>query len=172
MYTLYPLLHRWNQRFENFITGLTLKRHVPFSTSKMHRKLYKTIRNLLTNRKNVLLLVLVVFLVYHLFPKSRGKRNIGWDEEEREKRVAVPDTLTIIVREYEDFDNRLYKTIRSAQGTGIPSLVIGDDIPYPPVKLPAGTNLLPLNTPPGQPAWRYQDYIHTTHVAIIPGKKL
>ena len=95
---------------------------------------------------------------------------MGWDGDEREKRVAVPDTLTIIVREYEDFDNRLYKTIRSAQGTGIPSLVIADDVPYPPVKLPAGTNLLILNTPPGQPAWKYEDYIHTTHVAIIPGK--
>ena len=132
----------------------------------MHRKLYRTLRNLLTRKRNVVLVILVIFVLFHVFPRD-GQTRGGHG---RVKHVPVPDSLTIVVREYEDFDNRLYKTIASANGAGIPSVVVADDIPYPPVKLPKGTRLMTLNTSPRKQAWKYQDYLRTTHVAIIPGE--
>ena len=136
----------------------------------MHRKLYRTLRNLLTSKRNVVLVILVIFVLFHVFPRDgRTRGGQGRDGDGRVKHVPVPDSLTIVVREYEDFDNRLYKTIASANGAGIPSVVVADDIPYPPVKLPKRTSVITLNTSPGQQAWKYQDYLRTTHVAIIPG---
>ena len=137
----------------------------------MHRKLYRTLRNLLTSKRNVVLVILVIFLLFHLFPSNRNRK---WSDHGRDgggnvKHVSVPDSLTIVVREYEDFDNRLYKTIVSANEAGIPTVVVADDVPYPPVKLPKRTIAITLNTSPGQQAWEFQQYIRTTHVAIIPG---
>ena len=152
--------------------GLVLSHDDDAIKVTMYRKLYRTLRNLLTSKRNVVLVILVIFLLFHLFPRSRNQ-----DPRDHErggggsvKHVSVPDSLTIVVREYEDFDNRLYKTIVSASGAGIPSVVVADDIPYPPVKLPKRTIVMTLNMSPGQQAWKYQEYLRTTHVAIIPGK--
>ena len=151
--------------------GLVLSHDDDAIQVTMHRKLYRTLRNLLTSKRNVVLVILVIFVLFHVFPRDgRTRGGQGRDGDGRVKRVAVPDSLTIVVREYEDFDNRLYKTIASADGAGIPSVVVGDDIPYPPVKLPKRTRVMTLNTSPGQQAWKYQDYLRTTHVAIIPGE--
>ena len=88
----------------------------------MHSKLYRTLRNLLTSKRNVVLVILVIFVLFHVFPRDgRTRGGQGRDGDGRVKHVPVPDSLTIVVREYEDFDNRLYKTIASANGAGIPS---------------------------------------------------
>ena len=151
--------------------GLVLSHDNDVIQVTMHRKLYRTLRNLLTSKRNMVLVILVIFVLFHVFPRDGRTRNgHGRDGDGRVKHVAVPDSLTIVVREYEDFDNRLYKTIASANGAGIPSVVVPDDIPYPPVQLPKGTRLMTLNTSPGQEALKYQDYLRTTHVAIIPGE--
>ena len=152
--------------------GLVLSHDDDAIKVTMHRKLYKALRNLLTSKRNVVLVILVIFLLFHLFPSNRNRK---WGDHRRDggesvKHVSIPDSLTILVREYEDFENRLYKTIVSANGAGIPSVVVADDVPYPPVKLPKRTIVMTLNTSPGQQAWEYQEYLRSTHVAIIPGR--
>ncbi|NXI38424.1 FKRP protein, partial [Galbula dea] len=78
--------------------------------------------------------------------------------------------ITVLLRDFEDFENDLAGTARSFISLAVPVLVAADVPPYPPVPLPAGVSLLLLRPsaerPP--PLARPELLIRTRHVALVP----
>ena len=135
----------------------------------MHRKIYKTCRNLLTSKRNVVILTFMVLWVLRFLPGKKtevGEMKVA--EKKETKRIPIANTLSVVVVEYEDFDNRLPATIRRSKAADMPAYVVADELPYPPVKLPEGTKVITTHRSPGEVHWTFEDVIRTSHVAIIP----
>ncbi|NXW52489.1 FKRP protein, partial [Nyctiprogne leucopyga] len=82
---------------------------------------------------------------------------------------AVPG-VTVLLRDFEDFENDLAGTARSFASLPVPVLVAAESAPYPPVPLPEGVTLLPLHPTPDQPPPLAHPELHvrTRHVALVP----
>ncbi|XP_051632752.1 LOW QUALITY PROTEIN: ribitol 5-phosphate transferase FKRP [Manacus candei] len=78
--------------------------------------------------------------------------------------------VTVLLRDFEDFDHDLAGTARSFAALPVPVLVAADSPPYPPVPLPAGAALLPLRPqrPDRPPPPRPELAVRTRHVALVP----
>ncbi|NWT49411.1 FKRP protein, partial [Chroicocephalus maculipennis] len=78
--------------------------------------------------------------------------------------------VTVLLRDFEDFDNDLAGTARSFASLPVPVLVAAEAAPYPPVPLPAGVRLLPLRPVADQPPPLAHPELHvrTRHVALVP----
>ncbi|XP_027563649.1 fukutin-related protein [Neopelma chrysocephalum] len=78
--------------------------------------------------------------------------------------------VTVLLRDFEDFDNDLVGTARSFAALPVPVLVAAESPPYPPVPLPAGAALLPLRPqrPDRPPPPRPELVVRTRHVALVP----
>ncbi|NXS40097.1 FKRP protein, partial [Balaeniceps rex] len=78
--------------------------------------------------------------------------------------------VTVLLRDFEDFENDLAGTARSFASLPVPVLVAAETVPYPPVPLPAGVGLLTLrptaDRPP--PLARPELHVRTRHVALVP----
>ncbi|NXD89032.1 FKRP protein, partial [Halcyon senegalensis] len=78
--------------------------------------------------------------------------------------------VTVLLRDFEDFENDLVGTARSFSSLPVPVVVAAETAPYPPVPLPAGVRLLPLrpvaDRPP--PLARPELHVRTRHVALVP----
>ncbi|NWX45252.1 FKRP protein, partial [Steatornis caripensis] len=78
--------------------------------------------------------------------------------------------VTVLLRDFEDFENDLVGTARSFASLPVPVLVTAETAPYPPVPLPAGVNLLLLRPvaerPP--PLAHPELHVRTRHVALVP----
>ncbi|NXE86006.1 FKRP protein, partial [Cochlearius cochlearius] len=78
--------------------------------------------------------------------------------------------VTVLLRDFEDFENDLAGTARSFASLPVPVLVTAETAPYPPVPLPPGVGLLPLrpaaDRPP--PLARPELLVRTRHVALVP----
>ncbi|NXV71684.1 FKRP protein, partial [Atlantisia rogersi] len=78
--------------------------------------------------------------------------------------------VTVLLREFEDFENDLAGTARSFASLPVPVVVVAETPPYPPVPLPPGVGLFLLHPkadrPP--PLAHPELYIHTRHVALVP----
>ncbi|NXK56328.1 FKRP protein, partial [Chauna torquata] len=78
--------------------------------------------------------------------------------------------VTVLLREFEDFENDLAGTARSFAALPTPVLVAAEAAPYPPVPLPAGAQVLPLRPAPDRPPrdTRPELHVRTRHVALVP----
>ncbi|NXY80653.1 FKRP protein, partial [Glareola pratincola] len=78
--------------------------------------------------------------------------------------------VTVLLRDFEDFDNDLAGTARSFASLPVPVLVAAEAAPYPPVPLPAGARLLLLHPAADQPPPLAHPELHvrTRHVALVP----
>lgn len=78
--------------------------------------------------------------------------------------------VTVLLRDFEDFENDLAGTARSFASLPVPVLVAAETAPYPPVPFPAGVGLLPLrpvvDRPP--PLAHPELHVRTRHVALVP----
>ena len=82
------------------------------------------------------------------------------------------DDVTFIFREFEDFENEIADSVKALQTT-VPNahiVIIADALPYPPLKLPQGVNLVLLNLIPTQTLLqsRPENYIKTKYSIIVP----
>lgn len=80
--------------------------------------------------------------------------------------------ITILVREFEDFENYVADVARSFLKIRpeLPFVVVADTLPYPPLALPEGVRLVVLKPAPDQPPQvsRPELYIQTEYVLIVP----
>ncbi|NWH65399.1 FKRP protein, partial [Geococcyx californianus] len=76
--------------------------------------------------------------------------------------------ITVILREFEDFESDVAGTARSFASLPVPVVVAAEVAPYPPVPLPAGVSVLPLRPAPEHPPPRLDLHIRTRHVALVP----
>ncbi|XP_028818902.1 ribitol 5-phosphate transferase FKRP [Denticeps clupeoides] len=80
--------------------------------------------------------------------------------------------VTVLVREFEDFENYVGEVARSflRQRPDLPFLAVADAPPYPPLALPEGARLLPLVPAPDQPpqAHRPEFHVQTEFVLLVP----
>ncbi|KAM6225823.1 ribitol 5-phosphate transferase FKRP isoform 1-T2 [Porphyrio hochstetteri] len=78
--------------------------------------------------------------------------------------------ITVLLRDFEDFENDLAGTARSFASLPVPVLVMAETVPYPPVPLPPGVGLFLLrpeaDRPP--PLAHPELRIRTRHVALVP----
>ncbi|NXE16842.1 FKRP protein, partial [Lophotis ruficrista] len=78
--------------------------------------------------------------------------------------------VTVLLRDFEDFENDLAGTARSFASLPLPVVVAAEMAPYPPVPLPAGVRFLPLrpaiDRPP--PLAHPELQVRTRHVALVP----
>ncbi|KAM6033166.1 LOW QUALITY PROTEIN: ribitol 5-phosphate transferase FKRP [Chlamydotis macqueenii] len=78
--------------------------------------------------------------------------------------------VTVLLRDFEDFENDLAGTARSFASLPLPVVVAAETAPYPPVPLPAGVRFLPLrpavDRPP--PLAHPELQVRTRHVALVP----
>ncbi|NXS94567.1 FKRP protein, partial [Jacana jacana] len=107
----------------------------------------------------IILNLLLLFCVWHRgpggsAPSCRGPR-------------GVP-RVTVLLRDFEDFENDLAGTARSFASLPAPVLVAAEVAPYPPVPLPGGVQLLPLRPVADRPPVHPELHVHTRHVALVP----
>uniref|UniRef100_A0A8C3CP64 Ribitol-5-phosphate transferase n=1 Tax=Cairina moschata TaxID=8855 RepID=A0A8C3CP64_CAIMO len=78
--------------------------------------------------------------------------------------------VTVLLRDFEDFENDVAGTARSFAALPLPVLVAAEAAPYPPVPLPAGARLLLLRPAPDRPPRdsRPELHVRTRHVALVP----
>ncbi|XP_042296444.1 fukutin-related protein isoform X2 [Sceloporus undulatus] len=82
--------------------------------------------------------------------------------------------LTILIREFEDFENYIPDVVRFflKQNPELPVVVTADHLPYPPMVLPNTPNVqvVLLKPSPDQPAhiFRPETYMRTEYVALVP----
>ncbi|XP_074023318.1 ribitol 5-phosphate transferase FKRP [Numenius arquata] len=76
--------------------------------------------------------------------------------------------ITVLLRDFEDFENDLAGTARSFASLPAPVLVAAEVAPYPPVPLPAGVRLLLLRPVADRPPVHLELHVHTRHVALVP----
>ncbi|XP_074666283.1 ribitol 5-phosphate transferase FKRP [Strix aluco] len=78
--------------------------------------------------------------------------------------------VTVVLRDFEDFENDVAGTARSFAALPVPVLVAAEAAPYPPVPLPPGVALLPLRPAPERPPplARPELLVRTRHVALVP----
>ncbi|NWU73916.1 FKRP protein, partial [Pterocles burchelli] len=80
---------------------------------------------------------------------------------------AVPG-VTVLLRDFENFDNDLAGTARSFSSLPVPVLVTSETPPYPPVPLPPGVQFFPLRPLAENPPPSPERHIRTRHVALVP----
>ncbi|NWW93211.1 FKRP protein, partial [Rhynochetos jubatus] len=82
---------------------------------------------------------------------------------------SVPG-ITVLLRDFEDFENDLAGTARSFASLPVPVLVAAETVPYPPVPLPTGVDLLLLHPAPDRPPplAHPELVVRTRHVALVP----
>ncbi|NXP43505.1 FKRP protein, partial [Heliornis fulica] len=76
--------------------------------------------------------------------------------------------VTVLLRDFEDFENDLLGTARSFASLAGPVMVVAETPPYPPLPLPPGVDLLLLHPEADQPPPHPELRIRTRHVALIP----
>uniref|UniRef100_A0A8B9VUT8 Ribitol-5-phosphate transferase n=1 Tax=Anas zonorhyncha TaxID=75864 RepID=A0A8B9VUT8_9AVES len=78
--------------------------------------------------------------------------------------------VTVLLRDFEDFENDVAGTARSFAALPLPVLVAAETAPYPPVPLPPGARLLLLRPAPDRPPRdsRPELHVRTRHVAVVP----
>ncbi|NXF42062.1 FKRP protein, partial [Nyctibius bracteatus] len=78
--------------------------------------------------------------------------------------------VTVLLRDFEDFENDVAATARSFAALPVPVLVTAEAAPYPPVPLPPGVAFLPLRPVADQPPPLAHPELHvrTRHVALVP----
>ncbi|NXL09559.1 FKRP protein, partial [Mesembrinibis cayennensis] len=78
--------------------------------------------------------------------------------------------VTVLLRDFEDFENDLAGTARSFASLPVPVVVVAETAPYPPVPLPAGVAVLPLRPAADRPPPLAHPELHvrTRHVALVP----
>ncbi len=81
-------------------------------------------------------------------------------------------TLTVVIREFEYFENRVLETVKKVHEI-IPDvhiIVIADRLPYPPLGLPTYAKLVTLQIPLNKPQFmsRPEHFIKTEYVMILP----
>ncbi|XP_047912105.2 LOW QUALITY PROTEIN: ribitol 5-phosphate transferase FKRP [Anser cygnoides] len=78
--------------------------------------------------------------------------------------------VTVLLREFEDFENDVAGTARSFAALPLPVLVAAEAAPYPPVPLPPGARVLLLRPAPDRPppGSRPELHVRTRHVALVP----
>ncbi|XP_069738621.1 ribitol 5-phosphate transferase FKRP [Phaenicophaeus curvirostris] len=82
-------------------------------------------------------------------------------------RGGVPG-VTVVLRDFEAFENDLAGTARSFAALPVPVVVAAETPPYPPVPLPASASLLLLQPDAARPPPRPELHVRTRHVALVP----
>lgn len=110
-----------------------------------------------------------------LYYVSRLQRRAARRPRERGPASAAPRPgLTVLLREFEDFENYVPEVARAflRQRPAPPVLVVADAPPYPPLRLPPGpgARLLVLRPAADQPAAarRPEAHVSTEFVALVP----
>ncbi|XP_001513657.2 fukutin-related protein [Ornithorhynchus anatinus] len=121
----------------------------------------------------ILLNLLVLLYVSWLQQQQRGRRPPGPPRRGGPPRPsAVGPAVTVLIREFEDFDNAVAETAASflRHDPAQPVLVVADAPPYPPLALPAGpgVRLLLLDPTLDGPAVRPETHVATPFVALVP----
>ncbi|KAI4885873.1 hypothetical protein NFI96_009848 [Prochilodus magdalenae] len=80
--------------------------------------------------------------------------------------------LTVVLREFEDFENYVGDVARSflRQRPELSFIVVADTLPYPPLILPENARLLVLSPSPEQPpqTHRLEFHVQTEYVLLVP----
>ncbi|XP_005104871.1 fukutin-related protein [Aplysia californica] len=91
-------------------------------------------------------IVILYLLIYTKLPDGgRAKKDVEYTDTHQGKHKStgpitkenLPERVTVIIREFEDFDNAITDSVEELERTlkHVKVLVISDDVPYPPVQL-------------------------------------
>ncbi|XP_065067817.1 ribitol 5-phosphate transferase FKRP-like [Rhopilema esculentum] len=120
----------------------------------------------------LLLLILVNLAILAYFINN----NKSWPKVEQEFQKSSNDvdkTITVVIYDFEHFENDIRNTVKSflAFHPAINIIVVSDELPYPPIDLPAGNSkLVVLNVPPYSAAaeGRPLTHIRTEYTLFVP----
>ncbi|XP_066494357.1 ribitol 5-phosphate transferase FKRP [Tiliqua scincoides] len=119
---------------------------------------------------NLLILYYILRLQQRVLRRHRDHTQPG----SRQQLAPLKPGMTILIREFEDFENYVPDVVRSfiRQNPEVPVVVAADHLPYPPMVLPSTPNVkvLILKPAPDQPASasRPEVYVRTEYVALVP----
>ncbi|XP_002734292.1 ribitol 5-phosphate transferase FKRP-like [Saccoglossus kowalevskii] len=96
--------------------------------------------------------------------------------DKKARRLSLSQRVTVVFREYEDFDNLIPKSVESILRTfsRLNILIVADSQPYPPLKLPTESRetvqLVTLAAEPDQPPSHSnpERFINTEYVLFLP----
>ncbi|GFN90761.1 fukutin-related protein [Plakobranchus ocellatus] len=94
----------------------------------------------LRKRKITLAIILTIFVTFFFYLlKSLPEEKTPVSRHTKLSKETVADLLSIIILDFEDFDNALEKTTDNLQDVlgPVPIFIISDHVPYPPVRLEA-----------------------------------
>ncbi|XP_044291445.1 fukutin-related protein isoform X2 [Varanus komodoensis] len=119
---------------------------------------------------NLLILYYISQLQQRILHLHRDRAQLG----SRQPLGLLRPGVTILIREFEDFENYVPDVVRSflKQSPELPVVVVADRLPYPPLLLPRTANIqvVLLRPTPDQAAvvFRPENYVRTEHVALVP----
>ncbi|XP_062996103.1 ribitol 5-phosphate transferase FKRP [Elgaria multicarinata webbii] len=119
---------------------------------------------------NLLILYYISRLQQRILHRHRDHVQPG----SRQQLGLLKPGVTVLIREFEDFENYVPDVVRSfvRQKPELPVVVAADRLPYPPMVLPSAPNIqvVLLKPSPDQPAlvFRPETYVRTEYVALVP----
>lgn len=119
---------------------------------------------------NLLILYYILRLQQRVLRRHRDHAQPG----SRQQHAPLKPGVTILIRDFEDFENYVPDVVRSfvRQNPEVPVVVAADHLPYPPMVLPSAPSVqvLILKPAPDQPASasRLEVHVRTEYVALVP----
>ena len=118
----------------------------------------------------VLLLLVVIFFIRYLTIDKNELSPTPLENKEDDLATSLKK-LTIVIREFESFDNDVIETVESALGAcgGVCTiLVVSDTLVYPPLRLPPNTQHVILTADLLRPTPDLHSIFSTTYVMLLP----
>lgn len=134
----------------------------------------------------VLLILINIAVLFWLYGRRSNGHHDGSEDDDLEnvertgtsshvKSMPSPPDVTVVFREFEDFDNAVASAVASVLHIlpGVPIVIVADKLPYPPIVTPDNAHsvrIVALEKPPGAhyTADHLEKFISTPFVLFMP----